>query len=42
MHMKYEWVDEYCVAEKGIQKDFKMEWDAVKYLISEKMFVMQG
>lgn len=40
--MKYEWLDEYCASKKGAQKDFKVEWNATRYLIGGKMFVMQG
>lgn len=40
--MKYEWLDEYCLSKKGVEKDFKIEWDATRYLIAGKMFVMQG
>jgi len=39
--MKYEWLDEYCLAKKGAVKDFKIEWDAVRYLVGDKMFGMQ-
>lgn len=40
--MKYQWLDEYCLSKKGAQKDFKVEWDATRYLIGGKMFAMQG
>ncbi|TCO74430.1 MmcQ/YjbR family DNA-binding protein [Marinisporobacter balticus] len=40
--MKYEWIDEYCLCKKGTVKDFKVEWDAIRYLIGGKMFAMQG
>ena len=40
--MKYEWIDEYCLAKKGVQKDYKPEWDAVRYRVKDKMFVLQG
>ena len=40
--MKYEWLDEYCVNKSGVEKDFKIEWNATRYLIRGKMFVMQG
>ena len=40
--MKYEWLDEYCLAKKGAVKDFKVEWNATRYLIGGKMFLMQG
>ncbi|PKM78160.1 MAG: DNA-binding protein [Firmicutes bacterium HGW-Firmicutes-15] len=40
--MKYEWLDEYCLSKNGAIKDFKMEWDATRYLIAGKMFAMEG
>lgn len=40
--MKYEWMNEYCLSKKGAEKDFKVEWDATRYLIGGKMFAMQG
>ncbi len=40
--MKYEWLNDYCLAKKGAEKDFKMEWDATRYLIGGKMFALQG
>lgn len=40
--MKYEWLDEYCLSKEGAKKDFKIEWDAIRYLIGDKMFAMQG
>lgn len=40
--MKYEWLNEYCLGKKASKMDFKIEWDATRYLIGDKMFVMQG
>ncbi|MEI6580467.1 MAG: MmcQ/YjbR family DNA-binding protein [Eubacteriales bacterium] len=40
--MKYEWLDEYCLSKKGAEKDFKLEWNATRYMIRGKMFAMQG
>ncbi|SDZ12507.1 MmcQ/YjbR family DNA-binding protein [Tindallia californiensis] len=40
--MKDEWLDSYCLSKKGAEKDFKVEWDATRYLIGGKMFAMQG
>jgi predicted DNA-binding protein (MmcQ/YjbR family) len=40
--MKYAWMDEYCLAKKGVEKDYKPEWNATRYMIKGKMFVMQG
>ncbi|AOT71558.1 MmcQ/YjbR family DNA-binding protein [Geosporobacter ferrireducens] len=40
--MKYGWIDEYCLSKKAAEKDFKVEWDATRYLIGGKMFAMLG
>lgn len=40
--MKYEWLNEYCLGKKASKMDFKVEWDATRYLIGDKMFVMEG
>ena len=36
--MKYEWMDEYLLEKKAVTKDFKEEWNWVRYLIGGKMF----
>ena len=33
--MGYEWFDEYCVSKIGVQKDYKEEWGATRYMIDE-------
>ncbi|HCC34207.1 MAG TPA: DNA-binding protein [Ruminococcaceae bacterium] len=40
--MKYDWFDAYCLAKNGVEKDYKAEWEASRYLIGGKMFVMHG
>ncbi|RCX18822.1 putative DNA-binding protein (MmcQ/YjbR family) [Anaerobacterium chartisolvens] len=40
--MKYAWVDEYCLSKKGAVKEYKLEWNATRYMIKGKMFVLQG
>lgn len=40
--MKYKWLDEYCITKKGVEKDYKLEWDVNRYMIRGKMFAMQG
>lgn len=37
--MKYEWLDEFLMAKKGVNKDFKEEWNWRRYMIDDKMFV---
>jgi len=40
--MKYSWIEEYCLLKKGAEKDFKAEWNAIRYRIKGKMFALQG
>lgn len=37
--MKYDWLDEYLLAKKGVTKDFKLEWNWIRYQIGGKLFV---
>lgn len=39
--MRYEWIDEYCLSKLGVEKDYKIEWNAIRYMINKKMFAMQ-
>lgn len=36
--MKYEWIDGYLLNKKGVTKDFKEEWNWIRYFIGGKMF----
>lgn len=36
--MKYEWIDSYLLNKKGVTKDFKIEWNWIRYQIGGKMF----
>ena len=40
--MRYEWMDAHFLSLPGAEKDFKVEWNAVRYLLGGKMFGMQG
>ncbi len=40
--MKYQWMDVFCCSLIGVEKDFKEEWNATRYMIGGKMFAMQG
>ena len=40
--MKFGWINEYCLSKKGVEKDFKVEWEATRYLIGGKILAMQG
>ena len=39
--MKYEWFDAYCQSKPGAVKEYKAEWEAMRYLVGGRMFVMQ-
>ncbi len=36
--MKYEWIDEFLLSKKGVNKDYKEEWDWLRYMIEDKLF----
>ena len=40
--MAYEWLEESLLAHKGVTRDVKLEWNAVRYLVGGKMFAMSG
>lgn len=40
--MKYEWLDEYLQSKKSCQKEFKVEWGAIRFLLKQKIFCMIG
>lgn len=40
--MKYDWIEEYCLSKKGVVREYKVEWDAIRYMIKDKMFVLQS
>lgn len=40
--MKYEWLDEFCLARPGAQKDYKAEWGTFRYMVGGKFFVLLG
>ena len=40
--MKYEWLDEFCLAQHGATKDYKLEWQATRYMVGGKMFAIWG
>jgi len=40
--MAYEWLDEYLLSKKAAEKDYKVEWEAVRYMLYGKMFCMMG
>lgn len=36
--MKYDWLDEYLLTKKGTSKDFKEEWNWIRYKIDDKLY----
>ena len=36
--LKYSWIESYCLAKIGAEKDYKEEWDAIRYMVRGKMF----
>lgn len=40
--LKYPWLDEFCLSLTGAVKDYKEEWEATRYMVGGKMFLMLG
>jgi len=40
--MDYDFIDDLCLSLTGASKDYKAEWDAVRYMVGGKMFAMVG
>lgn len=40
--VKYEWLDAFCLAKKGVSKDYQPGWQATRYKVGDKMFAMVG
>lgn len=38
--MNYAWIEEYCMAKKAAEKEYKPDWEATLYKIHGKMFAM--
>lgn len=36
--MRYDWIDSYLMEKKSVTKDFKVEWNWIRYQIGGKMF----
>ncbi|MBQ7887089.1 MAG: MmcQ/YjbR family DNA-binding protein [Clostridia bacterium] len=36
--MRYDWMDEYLLAKKGVTKDLQSEWNWIRYHVGGKMF----
>ena len=40
--MNYDFIQSHCLSKKGVEEDYKQEWDAIRYMIRGKMFAMVG
>lgn len=40
--MKYPWLQEYCRTKIGAVEEYKVEWEVLRYLLIDKMFIMIG
>lgn len=40
--MKYEWLESWCLSKKGAEREYKPEWEAVRFLVGGKQFAMLG
>ena len=38
---RYEWLDEYCLSLRGVTKDYHIDFQADRYLVGGKMFLMR-
>lgn len=36
--MRYNWIDEYLLAKKGVTKDLQESWNWTRYKVGDKMF----
>jgi len=36
--MRYGWIDEYLLAQKGVTKDLQADWNWIRYHVGGKMF----
>ncbi len=36
--MKYQWMDAYCMAKRGVTKDLQADWNWIRYHVGGKMF----
>lgn len=36
--MRYSWLDDYLMDKPAVTKDFKIEWNWIRYFIGGKMF----
>ena len=36
--MRYAWIDQYLLDKPGVSKDFKREWNWIRYMLGDKLF----
>ena len=36
--MRYDWIDEFLLEKKGVEKDLQKDWNWIRYQICGKMF----
>lgn len=39
--MNYDWLEEFCLSKVGTTKDYQGDWEAIRYFIGGKMYLMQ-
>ena len=37
---RYAWVDDYCLKKPGCVSEYKQEWDATRYMLNGKFFIL--
>lgn len=40
--MRYQWMDALLLALPGVERDYKVEWDMVRFMVGGRMFAAQG
>lgn len=37
---RYPWIDEYLISKPGVTKDYKVEWEWLRYKVGDKLFAI--
>ncbi|MDD3050696.1 MAG: MmcQ/YjbR family DNA-binding protein [Candidatus Cloacimonetes bacterium] len=40
--MNYKWIEDYCNAKKGTISEYKIDWEANRFMLAGKMFALIG
>lgn len=40
--LPYGWLDAHCLSKPGAARDFKQEWNATRYMVGGRLFLMRG